>query len=113
MWPFSCKKCEDYRVSLDLSEKIIDFQKKQLSLSKLKWIELGVFNDALDPWPPIKTNLLVANKDFTYFGFLYMEDGWDQSKKINMQCKDIIHATYTNPDSISWWLNLDLIGKNV
>jgi hypothetical protein len=111
MWPFKCKKCKELENQLELTEKISNFHKKQLSLAKLKWVELGVFNDALDPWPPIKTNLLVANKDFTYFGFLYMEDGWDQSRKINMQSKDKVWPCYTNPESISWWLNLDLIGK--
>lgn len=77
---------------------------QQRRLNKLKW-------QPLSEEPPINTNLLVANKNFTFFGFLYFEDGWDNSRKINMQCKDKVWPTYTNPDSISWWLNLDLIKR--
>lgn len=72
---------------------------------------MATFNTPFAPYAPINTNLLVANKDFTYFGFIYMEDGWDYSRQINMQGKDKIWATYTNVESVHWWLNLDEIKK--
>ncbi len=116
MWPFSCKSCEIWQSNcqgfteqnvqlrnhyLEMVNKVSELRK----LSELEWLPLANL-------PPIKTNLLVANKDFTYFGFLYLEDGWDYSKKINMQGKEKIWATYTNTESIAWWLNLDLIKKD-
>lgn len=116
MWPFSCKSCEVWKKNylgfteqnnqlrdhyLDMVSKVSELRK----LSELEWLPLKNM-------PPLNTNLLVANRDFSYFGFLYLKDGWDHSKKINMQGKGKVWATYTNPDSIAWWLNLDLIKKD-
>ena len=115
MWPFNCKECPGYQKKLTDSFKREDIWKERYEketrrsamfhrTSKYKWRPLS---DLL----PINTNLLVANKDFSYFGFLFMDDGWDNSRKINMYNKGTIWATYTNPESISWWLNLDEIKK--
>lgn len=93
-----------------MQDDLKHFVNKTLELRKLSQLEWTPLDGIM---PPIKTNLLVANKDFTYFGFLYMEDGWDYSRKINMFGKGLIWATYTNAESISWWLNLDLIKKEI
>ncbi len=111
MWPFKCKECPQLKQLADTwhircgeqMARAIKAESKAV-LSELEWHPLSEL-------PPINTNLLVANKDFTYFGFLYMEDGWDYSRKINMQSKNNVWATYTNPESISYWLNLDAIKK--
>lgn len=111
MWPFTCKNCKAKEADLELKEYLIaegaSIIKNLRELSKLEWTPYTTYMKA----PPLNTNLLVANKDFTYFGFLYMEDGWDYSRKINMHGKDKIWPTYTNPESIHWWLNLDEIKK--
>lgn len=113
MWPFKDKQKEIDIWKARCGELLMEVNelKSRETLSELRWIPLHNNMIPLCLMPPIKTNILVANIDFTYFGFLYMEDGWDQSKKINMQSKDKIWPCYTNPESISWWLNLDLIGK--
>lgn len=108
MWPFSCHHCCEKeniieRLRIELGSKWRE-NISLLHMSKLKW-------SPLSDSPPLNTNLLVANKDFTYFGFLYMDDGWDNSRRINMQCKDKVWPTYTNTESIAWWLNLDKIKK--
>lgn len=104
MWPFGCKECIKFNNAANSLSKIV---MQQHALLNIKWLPLTNL-------PPLHTNLLVANKDFTFFGFLNLEEGWDYSRKINMWGKDgIIWATYTNPDSIAWWLNLDLIKKDI
>lgn len=136
MWPFKCKECpklhklyehanELYKKELQNSSTLasangqlqdtVQGLLKELGAAKalqdIKWMELGGSSDSLDPYPPTNANILVANKDFTYFGFLYMTDGWDLSRRINMQGKENVWPTYTNTESIHWWLNLDLITK--
>lgn len=109
MWPFTCKKCSQYDQCLKQVVKTNQACKEALlSQCNIGWKILQ------EDQPPLLSNLLVANKDFTYFGFLYLEDGWDYSRKINMQGKDgVIWATYTNASSVYWWLNLDLIKKDM
>lgn len=105
MWPFKCKQCDIHNDNLKYSLSTISNLREQYrQVIEQAGVEWHPFDKPL----PIKTNILVANKDFTYFGFLYFEDGMDY-RKINMQGKDKIWATYTNPESIAWWLNLDLI----
>src|SRR5437762_13169188 len=100
MWPFKCKKCPDL-------EKRLNDTKHDWCVACDKWKklnkQLGILWKPLSELPPTNTNILVANKDFTYFGFLYYEDGWDYSRKINMQGKGQVWATYTNAESIAWW----------
>lgn len=108
MWPFKCNRCPELEEMLQTSASLISFHKANANLEDLKWNSLG----NISGFPPVNTNLLVANKDFTYFGFLYYEDGWDYSRKINMQGNGQVWATYTNAESIAWWLNLDLIKKS-
>lgn len=106
MWPFSCTECPRkdnfIKHAVDTTQNLTQLLRKQNG-----WKQLA------DIQPSLHSNILVANKDFTHFGFLYMEDGWDYSRKINMFYKGLIWATYTNPESISWWLNLDLINKEI
>lgn len=108
MWPFSCKECIEKDKHIKdwkwLAQENCKERKHFQELSTIKW-------HPLSENPPINTNLLVANKDFSYFGFLYMDDGWDNSRRINMQSKDLVWPTYTNTESIAWWLNLDLIKR--
>lgn len=112
MWPFSCKECikkdSDIEEKDSLIKEGIVIINSLRTLSKLAWVPFESYTFE----PPTNTNLLVANHDFTFFGFLYYEDGWYNGRKINMQCKDKVWPTYTNPDSISWWLNLDLIKRD-
>lgn len=108
MWPFKCKNCRNEKEKSDkwfhLYGTLFTEYSNLISLNKIRWLPLS-------ETPPINTNLLVANIDFSYFGFLYLEDGWDYSRQINMQGKDKVWPTYTNADSIAWWLNLDEIKK--
>lgn len=115
MWPFSCKSCKELkavnekfkevnRVATSTLNNAVKKLKHAESLAQLSW-------HLLSDTPPINTNLLVANKDFSYFGFLYMDDGWDNARRINMQGKEKVWPTYTNTESIAWWLNLDEIKR--
>ena len=110
MWPFSCKNCVVLENKIHhWVNRALNAEKENKSLklvSRLQWQPY----DTLGLIPSL-ANILVANKDFTYFGFMYIEDGWDYSRKINMFGKSQIWATYTNTDSIAWWLNLDEIKK--
>jgi len=116
MWPFKCKQCEikqltntQLKVNLTtfqrMSEKLEAKLQQQEKVSNLKWI------DITHELPPINTNILCASADFNWLGFIYMEDGWDYSRQINMQGNGKIWATYTNPESVHWWLNVDEIKK--
>jgi hypothetical protein len=112
MWPFNCIECPRKDVEKEIKDHLIKEANSIIyslrELSNLEWTSLREWTTKR---PPLNTNLLVSNEDFTYFGFLYYDDGWDYSRKINMHGKGQIWATYTNPESIHWWLNLDLIKK--
>jgi hypothetical protein len=109
MWPFKCKQCEGLKALYNHSNKMYSMLLKEngklLNLLSLQWRLLS------EQTPPLNSNILVANKDFSFFGFLYMDDGWDYSRQINMQGKEKVWMTYTNPESVHWWLNLDEIKK--
>jgi hypothetical protein len=108
-WPFYCKECDRNLAGRVFWKEMA--QKEMLLVEQLKHISLLEWIPICQTLPPINTNLLVASKDFTWLGFLFMEDGWDYSRKINMFYKDRVWATYTNADSVAYWLNLDLISK--
>lgn len=112
MWPFTCKRCKDYdeliqRKNLWFDKFVQEHRTVQLlrETGCAQWTPLGV------QLPPLNTNLLVTNKDFTYFGFLYLPDGWDNTKRINMFNQDQVYMSYTTPDTIAYWLNIDLFKK--
>lgn len=110
MWPFKCKTCPE------LQERKDFWFDKYCALSRdfyvLKEIACTQWTPIAEGYPPLNKNLLVANKDFTYFGFLYLTDGWDNTKRITLYTKDEAHLTYTHPDHIAYWLNIDAFKKD-
>ena len=110
MWPFKCKQCVYFEKQFNNARNRWWRVNKELylleKLAQAKWTPIA------DGYPPLHTNLLVANKDFTYFGFLYLTDGWDNTKRITLYNKDEAHLTYTHPDHIAYWLNIDAFKKD-